>query len=59
MRLIDLVEELLSFSKGKANLKISPISPGTFIRNTLDLFTIFFKKEHIITEIELQNDKTI
>ena len=52
-RLIDMVEELLAFSKGQRHLEIAPIDlPGLF-QEVMELFDISLKKENIRTEIRL------
>ncbi|MBN2551474.1 MAG: hybrid sensor histidine kinase/response regulator [Spirochaetales bacterium] len=52
-RLLDMVEELLDFSKGRRHLEIAPIDlPGLF-QEVMELFDISLKKENIRTEIHL------
>jgi signal transduction histidine kinase/CheY-like chemotaxis protein len=52
-RLIDMVEELLAFSKGQSHLEISSIDLSALIQETIELFDISLKKENIRTEISL------
>ncbi len=52
-RLIDLVEELLSFSKGETHLDITTIDLHSLVSEIVELFDLSFKKENISTEISL------
>jgi len=52
-RLIDMVEELLSFSKGETHLNITAIEFHTFVEEIMELFNIGLNKENIRTEVSL------
>ncbi len=52
-RLIDMIEELLSFSKGETYLDISSIDLHSLIDEILELFHISLRKENIATKISL------
>ena len=52
-RLIDMVEELLSFSKGETHLNITSIEFRSFVEEIVELFDISLKKENIRTEVSL------
>jgi two-component system sensor histidine kinase AtoS len=50
-RLIDMVEELLAFSKGQSHLEITTVDLPVLFQEIMDLFDISFRKENIQTEI--------
>jgi CheY-like chemotaxis protein len=50
-RLIEMVEELLSFSKGEAHLNRQRVDLPALLREVLDLFEIGFRRENIRTEL--------
>ncbi|UCF96413.1 MAG: response regulator [Spirochaetaceae bacterium] len=52
-RLIDMVEELLAFSKGQSHLQTAPIDFPALFQEIMGLFEISLKKENIRTEISL------
>ncbi len=52
-RLIDMVEELLSFSKGETHLNITSIEFRSFVEEIVELFDISLKRENIRTEVSL------
>ncbi len=58
-RLVDMIEELLSFSRGKIYLRTTPINLKHFIQETLDLFKLSFKKENISIYTDFENNETI
>lgn len=51
-RLIEMVEELLSFSKGQPNLRVSAVEVREFVNEVLELFHLSFDKERIAVEID-------
>jgi signal transduction histidine kinase/ActR/RegA family two-component response regulator len=50
-RLIDMVEELLAFSKGQSHLEITNVDFPALFQEIMDLFAISLKRENIQTEI--------
>jgi signal transduction histidine kinase/DNA-binding NarL/FixJ family response regulator len=52
-RLIDMVEELLAFSKGQSHLDIADVDCPALFQEIMDLFEINLKRENIQTEISL------
>jgi signal transduction histidine kinase len=50
-RLIDMVEELLAFSKGQSHLEITTVDFSDLFQEIMDLFDISLKRENIQTEI--------
>ena len=52
-RLIDMVEELLDFSKGRSHLEITDFDFPALFREIMDLFEINLRRENIQTEIRL------
>ena len=52
-RLIDMVEELLAFSRGQSHLQIDQIDFPALMREIMDLFAPGLKKENIATEVSL------
>jgi two-component system NtrC family sensor kinase len=55
-RLLEMIEELLFFSRGKAHLKLEPIVLETLIRECLGLFSVSFEKEKIEARIDVARD---
>jgi len=53
LRLIDMAEELLSFSKGETHLNITSIEFRNFVEEIVELFDISLKRENIRTEVSL------
>jgi signal transduction histidine kinase len=58
-RLIDMVEELLAFSKGQRRLDIIAIDVPVLVQEVLDLFEISFRKENIRAEVCLNGLHTL
>jgi len=50
-RLIDMVEELLDFSRGRSHLQITTVDFPVLFQEIMELFDIGLKKENIQTEI--------
>jgi K+-sensing histidine kinase KdpD len=57
-RLLEMIEELLYFSKGKAHLKLEPIALESLLRDCLNLFSVSFEKESIDTELQVPQDSS-
>lgn len=57
-RLLEMIEELLFFSKGKAHLKLEPIALESLLRDCLNLFSVSFEKENIDTELQVPQDSS-
>ncbi|MBN1837372.1 MAG: hybrid sensor histidine kinase/response regulator [Spirochaetales bacterium] len=51
-RLIEMVEELLSFSRGQPNLRLTQFEVGSLVREVLELFHLSFQKDRIAVEVE-------
>jgi K+-sensing histidine kinase KdpD len=50
-RLIDMVEELLAFSKGQSHLEVTTVDFPALFREIMELFDIGLKRENIQTDI--------
>jgi len=50
-RLLDMVEELLAFSKGQSHLEITSVDLPALFQEIMELFDISLKRENIQTEI--------
>jgi K+-sensing histidine kinase KdpD len=50
-RLIEMVEELLSFSRGETHLNAQPIELAGLLQEVLGLFEVGFRRENIRTEL--------
>ena len=50
-RLIDMVEELLAFSRGQSRLEVTDVDFPALFREIMELFEINLKRENIQTEI--------
>lgn len=50
-RLIEMVEELLSFSRGETHLDRQPVELAGLLREALGLFEVGFRRENIRTEL--------
>ncbi len=57
-RLLEMIEELLFFSKGKVHLKLEPISLEALLRECLNLFSVSFEKEKIAAELQVPQDSS-
>jgi len=58
-RLIDMVEELLAFSKGQSHLDITAIDFSILFQEIMELFDISLKKENIHTDICLNGSNNV
>ena len=58
-RLIDMVEELLAFSRGQSHLEIARVDFPALMREIMDLFAPGLKKENIATEVSLDGLRTL
>ncbi len=58
-RLIDMVEELLDFSKGRSHLQITNVDFPVLFQEIMELFEIGLKKENIQTEIRLNGSQSV
>jgi signal transduction histidine kinase/CheY-like chemotaxis protein len=58
-RLIEMVEELLSFARGEAHLSLSAVHLPSFLQEVLELFRVSFRQENIQTEVGLDGVETI
>jgi signal transduction histidine kinase/FixJ family two-component response regulator len=58
-RLIEMVEELLSFSKGQPRLQISSVDLRALVEEILELFRLSFEKEGIVVELEVATDHIV
>jgi two-component system NtrC family sensor kinase len=52
-RLIQMVEELLSFSQGKPRLELAPVGAADLVGETVELFRFGFEKEGIRAELSV------
>lgn len=52
-RLLEMIEELLFFSKGKVHLKLEAIELETLLRDCLSLFSVSFEKEQIESRLKV------
>jgi signal transduction histidine kinase/DNA-binding NarL/FixJ family response regulator len=58
-RLLDMVEELLAFSKGQSHLETTSIDFPVLFQEIMELFDISLKKENIHTEICLNGSNNV
>jgi K+-sensing histidine kinase KdpD len=58
-RLIDMVEELLAFSKGQSHLEITTVDFPDLFEEIMSLFDISLKRENIQTEIRLNGLRAV
>jgi signal transduction histidine kinase len=57
-RLLEMIEELLSFSTGKRHLRIGPIGIRRLLSEVLSLYGISFQKSGIQVEVDIQPPET-
>jgi two-component system cell cycle sensor histidine kinase PleC len=51
-RLIEMVEELLSFSRGQPRLQLAPVDLGPLVLEVLELFQLSFEKGDIAVDLQ-------
>ena len=58
-RLIEMVEELLAFSKGQSHLDVSTVDLHDLFKEIMELFDISLQKENIHTELSLDGLQSV